>query len=106
MVIRFVIVLILVFLAGLCVCFAQGPVTDSSSGHAAPAATPKPTPVPTKISPRFKRWFDLDAALFQTRYQYIKTNSNPAANSSKQQWQVFIKGHFQLDDEAKYRVNW
>ena len=67
---------------------------------------PTPTPAPTRIDSKFKRWFDLDAALFQTRYQYIKTNANPAADASKQQWQIFIKGHFSFDHSAKYRVNW
>ena len=79
------------------VTFSQPAITDPA---------PTPTPQQAKVGPNFKRWFDLDSALLQTRYQNIRTDANPAANSSKQQWQVFVKGHFQFDDKAKYRINW
>ena len=79
------------------------------SGFSQPsiAGAPAPSPTPlTKLSSEFKRWLDLDGFLVQARYQDIKTNGNRAANSSKLQWQVFLKGHFQFDEKAKYRVNW
>jgi hypothetical protein len=92
---KLVLALIFSLIAGIGVCIAQPT-----------AAKPSPTPHPTKISKEFKRWFDLDSALFQTRYQYIKTNANPKADVSRQQWQIYLKGHFQFDKRAKYRVNW
>ncbi|MFL6375289.1 MAG: hypothetical protein ACJ73D_11535, partial [Pyrinomonadaceae bacterium] len=78
----------------------------SSSGGATAEPLPSATPQPAKVGAGVKRWFDLDNALLQTRYQNIRTNASPSANSSKLQWQVFIKGHFQFDSKAKYRVNW
>src|SRR4051794_32386414 len=93
----------IILICAVRVAISQPDPIDRSEGV---LPTPTPAPVPTKIGPTFKRWFDLDTALLQTRYQNIKTNANPAANSSKQQWQVILKGHFQFDDKARYRVNW
>jgi hypothetical protein len=91
---------ILMFAA--CIASSQ-PAGQDTSGNIPPA--PTPTPVAAKIGAEFKRWFDLDTFNLQTRYRYIATNSG-RGNSSQQQWQLFIKGHFQLDNKAKYRVNW
>ena len=93
----------IVLIFGVCIAVSQALVADGPDSIS-PAATP--APAPTKIGPKFKRWFDLDSAVLQTRYQNIKTNANLAPDSSKLQWQVFLKGHFQFDEEAKYRVNW
>ncbi|HEY2847490.1 MAG TPA: hypothetical protein VGI80_06710, partial [Pyrinomonadaceae bacterium] len=97
---------ILAFIIASCVIAigAQSTVSDTVPGDE-PLATPSPTPAPTKLGPRFKRWFDLDAFNLITRYRYIATN-NGIGNTSQQQWQVLIRGHFQFDDKARYRVNW
>ncbi|MBV9240995.1 MAG: hypothetical protein JO314_03210 [Acidobacteria bacterium] len=86
---------------------AQQPKASIGSESSATTAIPtaSPTPYPTKVSLKFKRWFDLDAFNLQTRYRYIATNSGKG-NTNQQQWQAYIKGHFQLDDKASYRVNW
>jgi hypothetical protein len=103
-----------ILLAGISICFAsalvdrvfgQAMAIFDPSKNVAPAPTPKPTPVPTKIGPKFKRWFDLDAANLITRYRYIGTNSG-SGNTSQQQWQTLWRGHFQFDKKARYRVNW
>jgi len=95
--------LVLTLIVGL---FVNVIISEAQPGPSPASATPTPIPAPAKISNEFKRWFDLDGALIQARYQYIKTNANPAADASKLQWQVFLKGHFQFDTKAKYRVNW
>jgi hypothetical protein len=70
--------------------------------------TGEPAPVPTPAVKRpnaFQRWFDFDTIALQTRYRYVSTNSG-IGNIHQAQWQVLVKGHFQFDAKAKYRVNW
>lgn len=70
--------------------------------------TPDPQPTATPAAKRanpFQRWFDFDTISLHTRYRHVSTNSG-LGNVDQAQWQVLVKGHFQLDSKAKYRVNW
>ena len=101
-----VITFVFLLIGGSCLCGQQIAPNGGDRGAITAGPTPSPSPQPTWIGADVKRWFDLDAALLQTRYQNIRTNANPAANVSRQQWQVYLKGHFQFDDKGKYRINW
>jgi len=69
-------------------------------------AIPTATPVEPRVGKEVKRWFDLDAAQLQTRYRFVDIAPAALPNVSQQQWQAFLRGHFQFDKKAKYRVNW
>jgi len=77
-----------------------------SQRAADPVTRPTPVPVDTKIGKKVKRWFDLDGALLQTRYRFIDIESRNLPNVSQGQWQANLRGHFQFDQKARYRLNW
>lgn len=67
-------------------------------------AVPAPTPA-SKHANSFQRWFDFDTISLQLRYRHVGTDSS-IGRINQAQWQVLLKGHFQFDAKAKYRVNW
>src|SRR5437588_5513409 len=93
-----VIAFVVLLIVGSCVC-GQEITLNERDREAIAAAEPTPTPgaQSTWVGEEVKRWFDLDTALLQTRYQNIRANASPAANVSTLQWQVYLKSHFQFD---------